>query len=119
VFLITAGMLEEADEFLLLMKKQINTFYEHKELINFLGEVRSALIKAEVPYSPANMAYALDRALDRARDLVDHLVSYLKANKLLVDCLNTECYISRDNRQKILDELFTVPEHLGGRKGTS
>jgi hypothetical protein len=63
---------------------------------------------------------ALERSLNRARYLtleIDrdlekgvglHEVSeYLKVNKLLVDCLNAEAYISRSTRKKILDELLT------------
>ena len=51
-------------------------------------------------------------ALDDASEWVRSIEVYLKANLLLVDCLNTDCYVSRDTRQKILDELLTVPESL-------
>ena len=57
---------------------------------------------------------ALDHDLARAFDLdrysVLDITYYLKAANLLIDCLNTECYISKDLRQKILDEILTVPE---------
>ncbi|MEW6737454.1 MAG: signal transduction protein, partial [Acidobacteriota bacterium] len=51
-------------------------------------------------------ALALDLALARPRALE----SYLKANLLLVQCLNSDCYLSKDTRKKILNELLTVPQ---------
>ncbi|MEH1915433.1 NACHT domain-containing protein [Nostoc sp.] len=36
----------------------------------------------------------------------DLLKQYYDANKLLVDCLNSDCYINREVRQKIEDTLF-------------
>ncbi|QLE40779.1 NACHT domain-containing NTPase [Nostoc sp. C052] len=36
----------------------------------------------------------------------DLLKQYYDANKLLVDCLNSDCYISREVRQEIEDTLF-------------
>lgn len=204
VFLITTGMLPKADEFLLLMREQIDTILDRAEFITFLEEVRSAITEANLSYSPALMAYAiflaiyrvhdLDRArntdpdfdydleffrgrafhfaraialdldrdpdlafardpdlapaldlnltqapdlariLDLARDLdlarvIDfardldlalmEMEFYLKANWLLVKCLNTECYISKCTRQKLLDELLTVPEHLADAEEAS
>ena len=37
---------------------------------------------------------------------IDLLNQYLTANKLLVDCLNSECYVSREVREEIEDTLF-------------
>nr|WP_322719785.1 hypothetical protein [Nostoc sp. ChiQUE02]MDZ8232839.1 hypothetical protein [Nostoc sp. ChiQUE02] len=34
------------------------------------------------------------------------LQQYYDANKLLVDCLNSECYVSRSVRQEIEDTLL-------------
>lgn len=193
VFLITTSLLANADEFLLLMKEQIDAFLDHAELITFLEVILSAIAEANIPYSPALMARAIAHAIDidlnlditrdrvlaidlartrtrtfasasdldldhslarardhtvdlnldlahararaigldlelvlaraidiaRDRDLIEHLLSYLKVNKLLVDCLNSDCYISKDTRQKLLDELLTVPEHLRDEEVTS
>ncbi|MEW6737140.1 MAG: NACHT domain-containing protein [Acidobacteriota bacterium] len=54
----------------------------------------------------------LVRAFDRNFRKVLDLENYLKANLLLVNCLNTECYVSKEIRQKILRELLTVPKAL-------
>jgi hypothetical protein len=34
------------------------------------------------------------------------LQQYYNANKLLVDCLNSDCYVSREVRQEIEDTLL-------------
>ena len=36
----------------------------------------------------------------------DLLKQYYDANKLLVDCLNSDCYVSREVRQQIEDTLL-------------
>ena len=60
-----------------------------------------------------NFDHAFNRALALALNfnlnLLEQITAYLQANKLLVDCLNTECYISRATRQKVWSELLTVP----------
>jgi hypothetical protein len=37
---------------------------------------------------------------------MEELELYLKANKLLLDCMNAECYVSKSTRQAILDIMF-------------
>jgi len=168
VFLITAGMLEEADDFLLMLKEKADALLEDKKVAAFLKSVRHAVVREGETYHFYLIAYgiyvalilardrasALDRDLnlarardlvrvrvndpdfarnlarvrDRARDrvhdlditlardrvhnpdLLEQLSAYLRANQLLVDCLNTECYISKATRQKIMDELLTIPQ---------
>ena len=41
--------------------------------------------------------------------IIEELLLYLKANYLLMRCLNSECYITKDTRQVIADELLSVP----------
>ena len=60
------------------------------------------------------LARARARARDRDRDLdldldLRDIAYYLKGNLLLVNCLNTECYVSKEIREKILNELLTLP----------
>ena len=37
---------------------------------------------------------------------IELLKQYLTANKLLMECLNSECYVSREVREEIEDSLF-------------
>jgi NACHT domain len=144
VFLLTAGMLEEADSFFLLMQEQINSF--GKETIGyFLDDVQDKVMRKHSTYVPAacrallfyytlvvlpdsygkDIALALAQEIDpfikrslsqnspsevleRAfysnlaiasiqklkREHTPALQTYLKMNKLLFDCLQTECYVS-------------------------
>ncbi|MEW6737796.1 MAG: NACHT domain-containing protein [Acidobacteriota bacterium] len=56
-------------------------------------------------------ALALARNHTLARDRALTLESYLAANLILVQCLTqTECYVTKPTREKILNELLTVPE---------
>lgn len=48
------------------------------------------------------------RAHARAREL--ELVNYLSQTYFLLQCLNSECYVTKATRQKILNELLIVPE---------
>lgn len=41
-------------------------------------------------------------------DFIRSFSVYLVANKLLIDCLNSDCYIRKETRGKILDEIFTA-----------
>ncbi len=50
---------------------------------------------------------------------VELLVDYIKRELLCFECLSADCYISNDTRQKILDELLTVPDNLADGKETS
>ena len=182
VFLLTAAMLEDADEFFRLINHWMMTFAKDNSLVPSINEI-SKLIKPESPikgsggralvfyyvlYHRRGLAYrlglvsgrgrargrnrgrkrkrGLSLGLERARSLelaigldpaiessieIDNIIyleralhfsqnrnrkldrifdQYIKANKLLVDCLNTECYLSKDLRKKILGELLTVPD---------
>jgi len=59
-------------------------------------------------------ALALGRDLTRVfadkPDLIELASIYIRVNGLCVDCINTECYISRDTRRKILENLLTPPD---------
>ncbi|NEQ29378.1 MAG: hypothetical protein F6K28_62765 [Microcoleus sp. SIO2G3] len=44
------------------------------------------------------------------------LIQYYDANKLLVDCLNSDCYVSREVRQKIEDELLLPIAEINKRQ---
>ena len=43
---------------------------------------------------------------DFTEEQIHKLEQYFKANKLLVDCLNSDCYVSREVRQEIEDTLL-------------
>jgi len=40
------------------------------------------------------------------------LLEYITANKLLLDCLNTDCYVSKNIRFQILDEFMSYSKQL-------
>jgi len=48
----------------------------------------------------------LGHEFNLSQSQVNGLNSYLYANKLIVDCLNADCYITREVREKVLDELL-------------
>jgi tRNA A37 threonylcarbamoyladenosine biosynthesis protein TsaE len=50
---------------------------------------------------------ALDYAVDQNR--VDSLSRYLKAGRLLLDCLRAECYVTQETRHEIYRSLFVFP----------
>ena len=43
-----------------------------------------------------------------AKRQLSQLLEYLTANNLLVKCLRTECYVSKDTRRNIIDNLLTL-----------
>lgn len=217
VLLLISGMLEQADHFLLLMQKKINSFAEDKlvrvllkevsrnvemlgdsystpmiralalnALLNFVCErkfstrmnnlIVALKISNELPiaiakdtrfaldqdkafftafargrtyggtqaignvneiiraanndkYLEHNMKHVLkcirelDQDLERTRDLEinrtlanlldktpDTLHMYLKTTKLLIDCITTECYLTKTVRQSIYDKLLREPD---------
>ncbi|MFC1715274.1 NACHT domain-containing protein [Candidatus Poribacteria bacterium] len=207
VFLITAGMLGEADEFLLLLKERTDALLQQEGLAEFMKIIdgfiaqenklyRSSLIAYTIYYvlsyhyfvtdlsSPVDLHRVRDLALAIDPDLADalnsarmytharvhyrsaalspdlavpahriqsrsavsgsdvdlfssvrvrginlkinleqfssfdieairsHITAYIQANKLLVGCLNTECYILKGTRQQILETLLTVSDSL-------
>lgn len=191
VFLLTVGMLDNADDFLQLMKNRIDELLANdKKSQQFLTWVKEKSSSVKAPYKPAairasyldlslNLSHSLDlsrsfsldlsRSLDLDLDLdlsldlefkrslqqlkdqlpnvndkkafkrwwqengkawteklralmIEHLnighdwqfrdgqkellKQYCDANKLLADCLNSECYVSREVRQHIEDTLL-------------
>ena len=53
-----------------------------------------------------DLARDLDLDLARDRKSWDQASKFLSANQLIVECLNTDCYVSNEKRQEILDKLF-------------
>ena len=41
-----------------------------------------------------------------SREQIEKLSQYYEANQLLVDCLNSDCYVTRSVREKIEDTLL-------------
>ena len=177
IFLLTAGMLEEADEFLLLVKKKIDSMLigkTNRNLYKFINMLQSNLLKNGINLSPGNIALFLQRAfiqifrlieketqmnpdddihddefylrltydaniiISSAESIADSLgyittpdynfyfdhnfiisltsddfdliSNYCRANEVLVDCINAECYVSKQTRQKIYNDLFAIPD---------
>ena len=202
VFLLVASMLDEADNFLLIMKKEVDILLNDRMLCKLLISVKKS-IKNDSPFPPVlsrslslfywlnhlgyenikhiasiavdlafefitskgrarthsylqNRIYgnektvlavsllpfdnslaldkkiyqdsALNQSLDRALHLAikKHIIEafqvkgvhsnewkvlnqYLEVNRLLLDCLNYGCYITKPTRAKIINSLFTVP----------
>jgi predicted NACHT family NTPase len=52
---------------------------------------------------------------DKQKELLEQ---YYDANKLLVDCLNSDCYVSRDVRQEIEDTLLLPMSEIEKREKT-
>jgi hypothetical protein len=50
-----------------------------------------------------NLTFALDETTSES------FLLYIKAVQLLVNCLNSECYVLSDTRTRLLDELLVVP----------
>lgn len=163
VFLLTAGMLDEADHFILTIQEGINQFIV-ENLNTYLREIQVNIIKPTCLYSlqastalviyyiiaigaktttqevslARGFAGMLDLGLrnsikvkpdvalektfyqekvidlmDRAGNtLIDSLKVYLKMNQLILDCLNTECYVSKSTRQKVHDSLFVLLDEV-------
>ena len=76
-------------------------------------------IRARILAHAPNIGLDIDFDLDLARacslnlalddSLIKQLSIYLSRNKLLIDCLNTECYVSTRIREQIYEELLSVP----------
>ncbi|MBD3338279.1 MAG: NACHT domain-containing protein [Candidatus Lokiarchaeota archaeon] len=77
------------------------------------------LVKIEPWYTKALESFSENRVIDLA---CDHIIkkadikynnqysikfkNYINANRILAACLNTECYLSKKTREKIIKELF-------------
>lgn len=51
----------------------------------------------------------LDFTLTLNEKLAGSLIVYIRANHVLVRCLNSECYVTQDTRNWLLDELLNPP----------
>ena len=95
VFLLTVSMMRNADDLLRLMKQNIDELLAaNKNLKQSLNWVSQESNLVEVSYEP-----------ETARTFY--------ANKLLSDCLNSDCYVSRDVRQEIEDTLLLPMSEIG------
>lgn len=157
VFLLTAGMLEDADRFFLLMQERLNNF-AHERLEPILKGVQEKIMKRCPPYSDLvsrslAISYILQKStssishhlekfiytdpaiktsyrtrsdkyivferaifINHASDLIKNispasmsdLTHYVSASVLLMDCLNSDCYVSKSIRQNIHDNLLML-----------
>jgi predicted NACHT family NTPase len=112
VFLLTVGMLKSADELLLGMKRGIDGLLDQNEKFqDFLGwlEENSRSIKGHYKYAVIK-AYIQHRNIGHNWQFSEAqeklLQQYYDANKLLVECLNSDCYVSREVRAEIENSLL-------------
>jgi predicted NACHT family NTPase len=93
VFLLTVGMLQSADRLVLGMKQEIDSLLAQDEMLQeFLGR---------------NIDRDFDLDLNIDSEYQKRLLQqYYDANKLLVDCLNSDCYVSREVRSEIEANLL-------------
>ncbi|MFN4254490.1 MAG: NACHT domain-containing protein [Saprospiraceae bacterium] len=165
VFLLVAGMLDCADELLLLMRRKANAVLEVPE-INELMRMSRFVTNPKSDWLLEVMArnYGLFRILDakkviginliiaidetRARLLdiergdhsdffvdedfiesyrkskrlskifISDIEDYLFVNLLILNCLETGCYVTTPIRQKLVHEMFLPKEDLGLGGGT-
>ena len=181
VFLLVAGMLDNADELLLMMRKKANRvlevpeidalfrisqrgllskIYEFPEVVqqNSIVIIAHAFARSlsgasnNIFSRALSLSVALNHSLDRSiyyeidavtNVLLDHFISntivhslirvfegnvqtsnrsfqteqviskfenYLFANLLIMDCLNSGCYVSKPIREKLIHEMF-LPKH--------
>lgn len=164
VFLIITEILDEADDFLLMITKDIDLMVKNREnkfLKSLLGYLDNNIIKKTLKYpkeicratsmyyiiastssiikSPdisfasncsLELAHVLglsttlaceiviDKASDKAFELAQRLKiktsdsvvlrNYVETNKLLIDCLNSDCFITKQTRNKILHDILTI-----------
>ena len=81
-----------------LILKTINLYEQWREL---KGEAWTRQLR-EVMIEYRNIGYDWQFSDEQQQ----RLWQYYDANKLLVDCLNSDCYVSRDVRQEIEDTLL-------------
>ncbi|MEH2279870.1 MAG: NACHT domain-containing NTPase [Nostoc sp.] len=130
IFLLAVGMSPSADRLLLLIKEKIDFMVAgDQRLQEVLVWVQEKSLSVEVYYKPAAVrAFSLDPELKNwlqkireqlptrqdyigddwqfSKEQKELLQQYYDANKLLVDCLNSDCYVSREVRQQIEDTLL-------------
>ena len=124
VFLLVAGMLDSADELLLLMERKNNELLKVKKISALMFTAEQSLLKKESRYPEIvrkdmavyiALARALDRALDRARartlalapdlDLDRALVRDLALDLDLLEAYVKTTIISTDTAEKIANFL--------------
>ena len=136
--MLTTERLEKADDFFMMMKTKIDEFVmKNEKLYDLMNKIENEIIKKDSPYTksasiavaiffilPIACAHDLDlartlefaRVLDldlaRAHDLdpAPDVRIYLQMNRLFLDCLNSECYISDGSlRQELFDGILILP----------
>jgi predicted NACHT family NTPase len=95
VFLLTVGMLQSADKLVLGMKREIDSLLAQEEKLQDLLSRNLDIARV----------FDLDQNID-SEDQKELLQEYYDANKLLVDCLNSDCYVSREVRAEIEASLL-------------
>lgn len=157
VFLLAAGMLDNADELLWRMRVKSNDALEASKINILFREIQALSLKSKNRYPNVvlrnrlviyftrprpsvldhNLDHTLDRVFNLALDLdkalafdldldkalviaisdfreknqfdledVQILINYLSANLLILNCLESGCYVSKDLREKLIHELF-------------
>jgi predicted NACHT family NTPase len=97
VFLLTVEMLQSANKLVLGMKREIDSLLAQEEK---LQELLSRNLDIDIAH-----VFDLDQNID-SEDQKELLQQYHDANKLLVDCLNSDCYVSREVRAEIEASLL-------------
>ena len=81
-----------------LKYKNSTMVHSNKNLLAWTKEFQQVMIKYR----------NIGHKFDLKKSEMDLLCSYFIANSLLVECLQSECSVSKDTREKILNELLTV-----------
>lgn len=78
--------------------------------INWFEKLLEAHDKIQADTNTMPDIGVFNKAIEKAIPEINKLNDYLYATNLLVECLNSDCYISKETREKIMSELLTVPE---------
>jgi len=117
VFLLTVGILPNAEDLVWLMKQHVDALVASDEKIQqFLSWVNQKSLSVRWGVNVKNWRKRLNTVMIEQRNIrhdwqftrsqLELLSQYYSANKLLVDCLNSDCCISREVRQEMEDTLL-------------
>ena len=128
VILLTVGMLYDADRLLLLIRDSVNGLIagdkDRQEINRFMMLINEKYNFEENSYKLGlkTLYFALFRDPNSSKVLrlsdehLELLQKYYDANVFLIECLNSECYVSREVRQEIEDTLFLPIVEIEKRK---
>ena len=95
--------------FSLFLQKLLNLFPDEEEIDyweqNYCQDWVESLTKSMIKYRNIGHDWCLTNNEENL------LKEYIIGNELLIDCLNSECYLSRDVREKIENTLFLLPNN--------